>query len=151
MKRSLFYGALLFFLGLPIAQAEIYKWVDDNGQIHYSEKPPEKKRAATEIRIRTYAPQAPLVSPEQRKQQRDNLLRAFAEERELRNDAKAKKEQKMAQNQKNCLHARDRLKNYERATSLYDLDEKGERVYLSDAQRSSAETNLKNQISKWCR
>ncbi len=149
-KKKIYFTPLLLLLSLPMAQAEIYKWVDDKGQVHYSEKPPKEKRSATEIRIRTYTPHAPLISPEQRKQQRDNLLRAFQEERQIRNEAKEKKEQKAAKNRNNCIHARDRLKSFERARVLYDLDEQGERVYLSDAQRKRTEDNLRAQIKKWC-
>jgi len=150
MKRSLLYLTLLCCFCAPSAQAEIYKWMDDNGQVHYSEQPPEKKRPATEIRIRTYSHQAPLVNPEQRKQQRDNLLRAFAEERGLRNEAKAKEEQEQAKNRRKCLLAKDKIKSYERATSIYNLDEKGERVYLSDAQRDRSMARLKGQVKQWC-
>ncbi|VAX06883.1 hypothetical protein MNBD_GAMMA25-1512 [hydrothermal vent metagenome] len=149
-KKTIYFTPLLLLLSLPMAQAEIYKWVDEQGQVHYSEKPPKEKHPATEIRIRTYTPHAPLISPKQRKQQRDNLLRAFQEERQIRNEAKEKKEQKEAKNRNNCMHARDRLKNFERANVLYDLDEQGERVYLSDAQRKRAEDNLRAQINKWC-
>ncbi len=151
MKQKYIWTLALFFLNLTMAQAEIYKWVDDNGQVHYSEKAPDnKQQSATEIRIRPHTPQTPLISPEQRRQQRDNLLRAFDEERQLRKDAEAKKQQDEARRRKNCLRARDKFKNYERASALYDLDEQGERVYLSDAQRRRAVDNIKKQIEKWC-
>ncbi len=150
MKKRLFYLTLLLIVSLPLAQAEIYKWVDDNGQVHYSEKAPDKKRSAEEIHLPKHVPQVTPVSPAQRKQKRDNLLRAFEEERNLRKEARAKKEQDEVRNRKNCIRAKDRLRNYERATVLYNLDEKGDRVYLSDAQRSSAVTSLKSQINKWC-
>ena len=150
MKQKWSYSAVLLILGLPMAQAEIYKWVDDNGQVHYSEQAPDSKRSSKEIHIQKHRPQAPLISPEQRRQQRDNLLRAFDEERQLRNEAKEKKEQDEARSRRNCIRARDKLKNYERASVLYNLDEQGERVYFSDAQRSRAVANLKSQIKKWC-
>jgi len=151
MKKRLFYFSLLLMVSLPMAQAEIYKWVDDNGQVHYSEKAPDKKRSAKEIRLPKHVPQVAPVSPAQRKQQRDNLLRAFEEERSLRKEARTKKEQNEARNRQNCIRARDRLRNYERASVLYDLNEKGERVYLSDAQRNGAVAKLKSQINKWCK
>jgi len=150
MIKKLFYGSALWFLLMPLAQAEIYKWVDDNGQVHYSEKAPDKKRAAKEIHLPKHTPQTAPASPAQRKQLRENLLRAFEEERNLRKSAAAKKEKDEARIRKNCMRARDQLKNYERASVLYKLNEKGERVYYSDAQRRQAETNLRNQINKWC-
>ncbi len=151
MKKRLFYACGLLFMGLSVAQAQIYKWVDDNGQVHYSEQAPDRQRAAQEIRLPRHAPPTATVSPEQRKQKRDNLLRAFDEERKLRKQAKAKKNQQDVRRQHNCILARDKLKNYQRATVLYDLDETGKRIYLSDAQRSRAEANLKSKISEWCR
>lgn len=150
MKKNLFYVSALLIISLSVAQAGIYKWVDDNGQVHYSEKAPDKTRAAKEIRLPRYTPSAATVSPEQRKQQRSNLLRAFDEERKLRNEAKAKKDQQDARRRHNCILARDKLKNYQRATVLYDLDEKGKRIYLSDTQRSRAVANLKSRINHWC-
>ncbi len=78
------------------------------------------------------------------------MLRAFEEERNLRKEARAKKEHDEARNRRNCMRARDRLKNYERASVLYKLNEKGERVYYSDTQRNRAVADLKSQINKWC-
>ncbi|HEB56680.1 MAG TPA: DUF4124 domain-containing protein [Gammaproteobacteria bacterium] len=150
MRKKLFYGCGLLLIGLSIAQAQIYKWVDDNGQVHYSEQAPDKTREAKEVHLPRDAPSAAVVSPEQRQQKRDNLLRAFDEERKLRKQAQAKKNQQNARRRHNCILARDKLKNYERASVLYDLDETGKRIYLSDSQRSRAETALKNRISKWC-
>jgi len=34
---------LLLALALPIQAAKVYKWVDDEGQVHYGGKPPEKE------------------------------------------------------------------------------------------------------------
>ncbi|VAX12167.1 hypothetical protein MNBD_GAMMA24-2826 [hydrothermal vent metagenome] len=150
MKKRFCYFAGLLFLVLPVAQARIYKWLDDNGQVHYSEQAPDRTRAAKEIQLPRHKPQANMPSPEQRRQKRDNLLRAFDEERQLRKDVEAKKNQQAARRQHNCILARDKLKNYQRATVLYDLDATGKRIYLSDSQRSRAEAGLKSQISKWC-
>ncbi len=151
MKKRLFYFSVLLVLNLSVAQAKIYKWVDDNGQVHYSEKAPDKKRAAKQIHLPRYTPpQAATVTPAQRKQKRNNLLRAFDEERKLRKDAQAKKNQQDARRQHNCILARDKLKNYQRASVLYSLDKQGKRIYFSDIQRSRAEANLRSRISKWC-
>lgn len=40
--------ALLLLLALP-AQAEIYKWVDDQGRPHFGEAPPEKYRKSATV------------------------------------------------------------------------------------------------------
>ena len=47
MKFHLFF-TLLF---LPIlSQAQVYKWVDENGKVHYSDKPMNKNAVAVELK-----------------------------------------------------------------------------------------------------
>ena len=44
MKNLLLLLSSLYLLTLlvsPVAQADLYKWVDDRGNIHYGDKPPE--------------------------------------------------------------------------------------------------------------
>ncbi len=68
--RSIAPLALAFVLaGTPLepAEAKLYKWVDENGNVTYSErKPPDQK--ATEIKVRT----AP-VTPDQAREQIEGL------------------------------------------------------------------------------
>ena len=48
--------ALYFVLALalsPIAQAQVYKWTDANGQVHYDSKPPAEGSAAQTLDIRS--------------------------------------------------------------------------------------------------
>ncbi len=151
MKKKLLYLIGLFIISLSVVQAQIYKWVDDNGQVHYSEKTPDKRYVAKEMHLRGSVPQAATITLQQRKQKRNHLLRAFDEERKLRNDAQAQKKQQEAYRRHNCILARDQLKNYQRAGALYNLDKKGKRIYLSGSQRSRAEANLKSKISRWCK
>jgi len=53
-------GALLLLtsacLAWPPAQAQLYKWTDEHGRIHYSDKAPDKDKAkAAVIRIESYS------------------------------------------------------------------------------------------------
>ena len=60
MTRFLFL-VLVAVLCAPAAQAaKIYKWVDENGRVHFGEKPP-KGQASEEIRIKVQA--VPAVQP----------------------------------------------------------------------------------------
>jgi len=43
--------ALLF--GASSLHAEIYKWTDENGKVHYSDKKPENKQKVAEVKVRT--------------------------------------------------------------------------------------------------
>lgn len=49
-------GFLLCLLFVSTGRAEIYKWVDENGKIHYDDRPPETKNAQRlDISIDTYS------------------------------------------------------------------------------------------------
>jgi len=48
MKKGLFYLLLmLFFCTSSMSMAEIYKWTDANGKVHFSDKPPANKNVET--------------------------------------------------------------------------------------------------------
>lgn len=49
-------GFTLCLLFTSLGHAEIYKWVDENGKIHYDDRPPETKKAKRlDISIETYS------------------------------------------------------------------------------------------------
>lgn len=49
----------LVFAGLPLANAEVYKWVDEDGNIHFTDTPPPKQKTE-EVKIqRAATPTAP--------------------------------------------------------------------------------------------
>jgi hypothetical protein len=43
------------------------------------------------------------------------------------------------------------MRHYERASALYKLDDNGNRVYMSEADRARATKDLRAKISKYCR
>lgn len=45
--------SILFALVAVSANAEIYKWTDENGQIHYSDKKPKAQKDAKQIKVNT--------------------------------------------------------------------------------------------------
>lgn len=49
-------GFVLCLLFVSFGHAEIYKWVDENGKIHYDDRPPETSKAKRlDISIETYS------------------------------------------------------------------------------------------------
>jgi glutaredoxin len=55
MNQSLFSLICIFtlFFCIPSTHAEVFKWVDANGQIHYSDKKPEQQKTET-IKIKSH-------------------------------------------------------------------------------------------------
>ncbi|MFZ1641854.1 MAG: DUF4124 domain-containing protein [Candidatus Contendobacter sp.] len=75
--RPVLYLVMALMLG-PTAQAQVYKWTDANGQVHYDSKPPDEGQAAQTLDIRSQPTPAGGVDNVQ------GLQRATRQLRELR-------------------------------------------------------------------
>ncbi|QKK10657.1 MAG: DUF4124 domain-containing protein [Pseudomonadota bacterium] len=136
-------------LASPV-HSEVFRWVDAQGRVHFGDKPPNKEAAesvAIESQPRS-APAAPTEEARRDKQQR--LLRAWKEER-LQREAKAAKSRAAQEHrEKNCHIARDQLRTYRNASTLYDLDQHGKRRILSDADHKKALREAEENVAHWC-
>ena len=141
-------AALLIGLLPLIAYAQIYKWVDEKGRVHYGEKPPPGAKSST-VRQDATPPSAPSpagkrpadVSTQDAEFRRRQIERAQAEEAKAQ-DAKRRQGQ--------CQQARTRLADAEFAGRHYTY-KGGERVFLSDAERDAALSRMRQQVSETCR
>jgi Domain of unknown function (DUF4124) len=145
MERVL---ALILFIGVaPIADAEIYKWIDEQGRVHYSDK--EITNAET-LELDT-AKKGHISTGASREEKRRNLLDAMQEDKD-----RQKKEQKKSREQKKkhdraCVLSKHRLSRFERASYLYDLDKDGNKVIASNEDRSKKTSRLRKNIKKHCK
>ena len=134
-----------------VSQAGVYKWIDENGKIHYSDTP-VASQPSVEMNIDDSASQPSSGSDDvlSREEKRERLLQSMAEDRlekkEQRERQKAIRQEKRAE----CNRYRDQMRHYERASSLYRLDAEGNRVYMSDSARARATANLRARIKKYC-
>ena len=143
---------ILPILILPIAaQASVYKWVDENGKVHYGDQP-KVSQPAVEMSIDDTSP-APSPSNDgmSREEMRERLLESMEEDRLEKLEKREQQQALKQQNRTKCNRYRDRMRHYERANSLYKLDDDGNRVYISDSERARATKNLQAKIKKYCR
>ena len=131
------------------AHAEIYKWADSQGKVHYSDQPPTanaqtiKSATAGQAETTTQATQS-LDAKDQAYQKR----RKEAEEAR----AKAEKEAEQARIQReNCAKARSNLSTLQNTPRVYSTNAAGQRTYLDDAARASALANSQKAVSDFCK
>ena len=159
MKKltSLVLIPVLALFAVP-ALAEMYKWTDANGQVHFGDKPPAGSRNAVNlspppVNIDSSRPAEPKAAPDnssrqlmERQKRLSDIIKQEAEEREA---AAQQAEKEKAERQRNC----GMLRGYQKAMNgvpIYNLDEKGERIYLTDQQRSELESDINNRIGENC-
>jgi len=142
-------ASLLIMLALGASGAEIYKWVDEAGRVHFGDRPPAEGAEPVELDV-SPAPAAPAPSDAERAEKRRRLLEAFAKERAEKEAAIEQAKQEKAERAANCARARERLRKVREATYLYDYDESGNRVIFSDEQREEATRQAKAEVERWC-
>jgi hypothetical protein len=137
---------MLWALLLP-ASAQVYKWVDEKGTIHYGERPPQGKKAQ-EVEQRLANPgSAPGKAAQPSWKEQDLEFRKRRIETE---QTETKSKQQEAANRQACNQSRDQLAQMRLARRLYRLDEKGERVFQSDDERNASIARLEQLVSERC-
>lgn len=142
---------LLVFMMPLVVYAGVYKWVDENGNVHYGDQP-KTSQPAVEMKVDDAAP-TPSYSDDElsREEKRERLLQSMEEDRADKQEMREKKKAEKERNRQKCNRYRDQMRHYERASSLYKLDKDGNRVYMSDGERARATKNLQSNIKKYCK
>lgn len=133
-----------------VLASEIYKWTDEDGNVHYEDRP---SGAATEQRLALSYRRTDSSSVQKR-------VDAFAERQVARNEARAAADAEAdeaenaraeaEEDRKKCENYRAQLQTMLQSPRVYRLDADGERVYLDDEQRQEARTRAEELIAEYC-
>jgi hypothetical protein len=140
--------ALLLGLAAPAPAAGVYKWVDEQGRVHYGDRPRSVDNASA---IGIEAPPPVDAGASERARRRDKLLDAIAQERAEREAREHRLASERREHAQICQRARQQLARYERSNLLYRKDKDGERQYFSDAERASHINTLREATARACR
>jgi len=136
----------------PVHAGTVYKWIDEDGQVHYGGKAKQENAKKIEIENRYIdsGNSPPTLSAEERVKKQKRFLDALDAENKSISAEKNKKRDQEEQKLKRCHASRDQLKRAENASALYDLDEKGNRILLNKKQYEQALKQARARVSKWC-
>jgi len=144
--------ALILFTCLSVsAYAEVYKWVDADGKVHYGDRP--NSSGAREIKVET-APSPSAGSKDTINNQKaiDSWLKAREVERQQNKKKQAELRKEQAVQKRQCAELRNELSDLERGGVVwYDLDETGKRRYYSDKEIAAEIVDRKKIFKQNCR
>jgi hypothetical protein len=162
MKR-ISLAILALCLALP-ATAQMYKWKDANGKWQYSDTPPPSNVKAEKLRGVTTPPEAPAASDEKQGAAKGaaksgpktaaELEQAFRKRQLDAAKAKEADDKKLADariQEENCKRNRQALAGFEAGGRQSRVDEKGERVFLDEAQIASEIAKARQAIATTCK
>ncbi|MBV1908507.1 MAG: DUF4124 domain-containing protein [Kangiellaceae bacterium] len=145
---------LLAFIGimtLPV-QSQVYKWVDENGKVHFSDKPIDEKSQKVVIKKQPSKSQI-----KEAKQRASEMLRHQRKVNQINDEeildsqlARHKKEREQTKLKQACNEAKREKINLSRGFRSYTENEKGERYFYSDQEKTDLITELEKAIQKNC-
>ncbi len=146
---------LALLLPLVAPAAGMYKWVDKDGNVHFSDRPPEEEQASVEeleldldLDPGREAEGATRLEDSQNRLDQRRQTRTAAEERRAKQLAEAEK--KAAQRQAQCHLARSNLQVLQEQRPVFTFNEQGERVYVEDQQRQARIREFEDAVRQYC-
>lgn len=138
--------ALSALAGVAMAQT-VYRSVDDQGNVTYTDRPPLQIDASQD-QVEALSLQVPQPATTVVRAQADtSTVTADAGQPATDSDRQA---QLKAQRQANCETARERASKYAQARRIYrDLGD-GEREYLSDDELDAEREHAVRAVDEWC-
>lgn len=131
--------------------AGIYKWVDEDGKVHYSQtRPPEHE--AEKMRVPTRAPEntstykrPSLETDEDAESDDENSDQAGGAKQQATQGLSSEEKAKI------CARARKVLETLNSRGRVRQKDEEGNIVYMTEEQKQQRTQREKDKISKYCK
>ncbi|HDY85644.1 hypothetical protein LCGC14_1169020 [marine sediment metagenome] len=128
--------------------AEIYKWIDKDGQINYSQQAPQGV-TATIIK----APPPPAIDPNAAQQKIDQLITQQESDEQMRleqqNQQKVEAKNELIQ-QQNCTIAQQQLEQYQNNPGRRLIDADGNATRITEEERQKKIEELQKNVTEYC-
>lgn len=138
----------LLLVAASVSHAGAYRWVDENGQTHFGDRPPANA-VTEEVRLETTQPSIDTTAYE-RKQRVDEFLQQSEKERAARKEVEAQQEARAAELRAHCERLEARLKHLNTVSGIYQLNKNGERVFVNDEENERIREEFRARVQREC-
>ena len=145
MLRKIFFILSLITVSLGTATAAVYKWVDDKGNVHYSEQKPTQS-SAEKVRIdKAPPPSSSSYKKPSLKTKEDENNKDESNTKANSNSAEIAKEK-----QKLCAEARKDLELMQSTGRLRVKDKDGNITYMPEEDKAARIKRNQDRIKEYC-
>jgi hypothetical protein len=157
MLRTLAISSLLFVGGISVANADVFRWVDDHGSVHYSDQwvPGSEVIKSTRPHPASSSFDSPRSAPTTQRAANDHAsgqnTQQVAEKAVKQDLAKVREQQ--------CKDAKDRYDKAIQARRIYkspqgdkskDTDRPDDRQYMSDEEADAYRVKARQEVQDLC-
>ena len=134
--------------GTAIA-GDIYKWTDEDGNVHFGDKPIGEQPERLAIQSKPTDP-AKIQAMAQARSQAATKAAEEAAAAEPEGPSPEELQAEADERKQKCTTYRSQMQKYVTSRRLYREDESGERVYLDENEMQAAREKVENQIQEFC-
>ena len=148
MQRRLLVSALILAGAFTMARADVYRWVDDRGQPHYS----DQWMPGSEV-IKTSKTHPPGYDSATRAADQKNLTASntkVSAQLEDKDNARAVQQDVASRRAVLCKQSKDSYVRAITSRRVYKEGAQGERSYLTDADADAYREQLRKQVQDYC-
>ena len=145
IKRATFLCVFLMLAGGLQAQ-EMYKWTDENGVVHFSDKKP----AGVDVKAQNVPAGPPLQGANPYAQPEGNNTSPGQQRREEIASQSQQAREKSAALEAQCAELRSEIDRLEPNRRVFVTNEKGETERMDDVARAGRVAELKSQFARNC-
>ena len=138
-----------WLLATGLSVAEVYKWVDENGVVHYGDRRPDQAAETVDIKA---APPADSVQATDRNRQVDEALRIVTDSRERREASERERDEAIADRQRRqaqCQYLLEHRNKLEQGGFFYRKSDQN-RNALSDEEIDAEIAELNHELQENC-
>ncbi|MBT8118296.1 MAG: DUF4124 domain-containing protein [Gammaproteobacteria bacterium] len=127
------------------SHAGVYKWIDEDGQVHYGEQP--GNTSAEKVPIRTNETTAPRTM----NKDKVDMVNSDLEEKDKKRKEAEEQRKISRDNRKWCNEARSDLQAIYARGRMREINEKGEYIVMTEEQRQQRISAAKKKQREFCK
>ncbi|MEN9727617.1 MAG: hypothetical protein RL434_1983 [Pseudomonadota bacterium] len=128
--------------------AEVYRWVDEAGGVHFGDRP--QSPGAKKLEVRQGGSQEAATQESARLERTQRILDEYAMEREEREVTRAQAETEKAKRREQCDAASREQVELEYSAYLYTRDKDGNKIILPDSELEQRRKGVAARVAEFC-
>lgn len=147
MRIAALLGLMAVSLG---ASADVYKWVDTQGRVHYSDRPDVEGAERVAVASRRSNPETIVERTDAENAQRQQAATQTADQQREQATTQAVEKDLAKTRETQCKDAKEQYRVAIESQKLYRIGKDGERQYLTSAEIDEARMNARRAMDELC-